>query len=436
MKLRRLITLCLCACSLWTASAQSTPRESVFKTASDDKLTEDLDTGAQTFTISAAGGFTWESGATFGGAAFFRAAVDLEPGTDIQAQDAQLQAIAGLTPAADKLQYWTGSASAALTDFTSVARTFLAYTTVQAQANGLLASGAAQGDIWYFNGTDVTRLSPGTDGYILTTHGAGANPTWAAAASAGMPRSYLAGLKLSNNGTDPTNDIDIAVGACRGDANAHDLVRASAITKRLDAAWAVDDGDATPEGGLDTGSIANTTYHVFLIKRSDTGVVDALFSTSATSPTMPANYDSKRRIGSIIRASGAILAFVQDGDEFTLVSQVLDINDTTLTTSRKTYTLASVPTGIRVRAKLQGYTSHATAGTFVYFGDLSVTDQAPSGGASPLFTAIVHVNGGSGSLNGEYLTNTSAQVCARSSASSTTVRLMTMGWVDRRGRDD
>src|SRR3990167_5794745 len=30
-----------------------------------------------------------------------------------------------------------------------------------------------------------------------------------------LPRSYLAGLQLANNGTDATNDIDIAVGAAR-----------------------------------------------------------------------------------------------------------------------------------------------------------------------------------------------------------------------------
>ena len=117
-----------------------------------------------------------------------------------------------------------------------------------------------------------------------------------ASSSSGLPQNYITGLTLSNNATDATNDIDIAIGSARDSTNAADIVLASALVKRLDAAWAV----GTNQGGLDTGSIANGTYHVWLIQRSDTGVEDVLFSTSATAPTMPANYDYKRRIGSIL----------------------------------------------------------------------------------------------------------------------------------------
>lgn len=38
---------------------------------------------------------------------------------------------------------------------------------------------ANQGDIWYDDGTKLTRLTPGTDGQVLTTKGAAANPEWA-----------------------------------------------------------------------------------------------------------------------------------------------------------------------------------------------------------------------------------------------------------------
>lgn len=127
-------------------------------------------------------------------------------------------------------------------------------------------------------------------------------------------KGHIYGLTLANNGTDANNDIDIAAGEAASSESSPVLMSSSGLTKRLDANWAV----GTNQGGLDTGSKANTTwYHVWLIQRSDTGVVDVLFSTSATSPTMPANYDRKRRIGAILTdGSGIIYGFTQTKNKF------------------------------------------------------------------------------------------------------------------------
>lgn len=43
--------------------------------------------------------------------------------------------------------------------------------------------GSARGDIVFRNNTVWTVLVPGTDGWVLTTHSAGADPTWAPAAA-------------------------------------------------------------------------------------------------------------------------------------------------------------------------------------------------------------------------------------------------------------
>lgn len=164
-----------------------------------------------------------------------------------------------------------------------------------------------------------------------------------------VPRGHINGLTLSNNATDATNDIDIATGEAASDGTIpYLMVLGSALTKRLDASWAVGSGN----GGLDTGTVAATgSYFVWLIQRSDTGVVDALLSASATSPTMPSGYDRKRRIGSFIRRSSANVAFTQRGKRFTLTTPILTFQSTS---TRAAAALAlDVPVGIAVKADLR-----------------------------------------------------------------------------------
>jgi hypothetical protein len=120
---------------------------------------------------------------------------------------------------------------------------------------------------------------------------------------------------------------------------------AAAITKQIDAAWAV----GTDAGGLDTGSVGNNTiYGVWLIKRSDTGVVDVLFSTSFTSPTMPTDYDRKRLIAAV-RTDGSanVAAYTQSGDFFQFHDHWTDISDSTITNGvKETGTLILPPNSI------------------------------------------------------------------------------------------
>jgi hypothetical protein len=365
-----------------------------------------------------------------------KATLDLEIGVDVQAYDAELAAIAALTSAADRLPYFTGLGAAALATFTAAARTLLAHATTQAQIDALLAaSGAlAQGDIFYHNGTNVVRLAAGTANYLFKTGGAGANPSWA---ESPLALNDFTGFRMSN-GSDVTNDIGITAGKCRDSTDTVNIT-GTAMTKQLDVGWAPGSAAGMRNSAA---AITNTTYHIYAVSKAD-GTQDYYAHTSLTIATVitalqaesgGTDYLYARRIGSIVRASSTILAFTQDGSgprrEYALVTPVQDIDTSALTTSRSTLTLGSVPTGLRLRAKLRMASSHAAAGTIMLVQDLSETDAAPSLTASPLFTMIVIINGGLVHGHCELFTNTSAQIAARSSASSTTFRAETLGWVD------
>ena len=244
-----------------------------------------------------------------------------------------------------------------------------------------------------------------------------------------LGRGYIDGLTLANNGADLINDIDVAAGACRDSTDAGDMRLVTGVTKFLNVNWAV----GTSQGGLDTGAIADNQYHVFLIKRADTGVVDALFSTTL-SPTMPTNYTHKRRIGSIIRLSGAIMAFIQNGDLFEIKSPALDVDVANLGTSSTNYAMATIPPDLKLRVLLNVVISHASIAT-VYVRDPDTTDVAPSSIAAPLAN-MRNVNTGSPSCSQLWVvTNASRQIAARSNSNNTDFRVSPVAWIDTRGRN-
>lgn len=160
---------------------------------------------------------------------------------------------------------------------------------------------------------------------------------------------YIGGLGLAND-TDTEHDILIYTGECRDSTDVDDLVLSSVLTKQIDASWAVGDD----QGGLDgTESSAgtpdaSTCYYVWLIKRSDTGVVDALYSESATAPIMPANYYRKRLIGFVVtNASANIEQFIHSGSLFRFTTPFQVVYDNTLTSGvDETLTMQAPPSCI------------------------------------------------------------------------------------------
>jgi hypothetical protein len=250
------------------------------------------------------------------------------------------------------------------------------------------------------------------------------------------PQNHLSGLTVTH-ATDTDHDIVIASGKARDDTDAVDMTLAAALIKRADATWVVGDTN----GGMATGESLPTsgTIHLWLIKRSDTGVIDAMFNnhaTTALAPTLPTNYDYKRRIASF-RTDGSanIINRVQWGTgnlrKFMYNTPILDIDDDNPGTSAVTRAL-SVPVGNKVLAVFNAVSVQGNAASVPqpYFSDLASVDMAPSVSAAPL------AQGGSDSIAfgpREVLTDTSGQIRSRVTASGTTsyLRMATLGyWED------
>lgn len=231
-----------------------------------------------------------------------------------------------------------------------------------------------RGDLLTRDASGYKRLALGTVGQVLTSDGV--DVEWAAPM---VPRSYIQGLTYSNNVADATNDIDIAIGCAMDGTNVRMIVLGSAITKRLDASWTVGNN----QGGLDTGSIGNSDYYMWLIERSDTGVVDVLFSLSATAPTMPTSYDYKRLIGWFKRVGGTIVAFstyetAGGGIGMRWTAPTLDVNlSNTLDNSRRTDAI-KVPLNFAVMANFTASAYDASTGSTARITCPDETNAGPS----------------------------------------------------------
>ena len=242
-----------------------------------------------------------------------------------------------------------------------------------------------------------------------------------------LNRGHLWGGLLSTSGPSGTFGISAAVVADRSGADVMTL--ASAITKTT-SAWTVGTGN----GALDTGTIqANKWYFVFLIKRPDTGVVDAVVSLSPTTPTLPTNYTIARYLGAMVtNSSSQWIPFTQIGDEFWWNTPTLSVSNANPTTTRTLYALA-VPLGISVKAFFRGMYSHTGANNVANF-------HSPLIGLAQLtsnnFDLVNPTAGGFAAGQFAVWTNTAQQIYAVSSASSgSSLYISTLCWIDRRGRD-
>jgi len=244
-----------------------------------------------------------------------------------------------------------------------------------------------------------------------------------------------------SNAADTANDITVQPGEARDELGNVDMVLTAAITKQMDAGWAVGNN----AGGLNTGAEANSTwYEVHLIKRLDTGVVDVMFTTTANRATLPTNYTRQRRIGWIRNdGAGALLQFTQIDDTFTLTTPVNDIA-VAITATATAAALTAPPSSIaRFRAGLNITAVNTGLEVSVIFSEIvegNVTPTATTGlaslsGSGTNATAATNDDFDSGHFELRVsATSTIEYDCVIGTGGTGTIDVSTYGWHDRRGR--
>lgn len=219
----------------------------------------------------------------------------------------------------------------------------------------------------------------------------------ASAITNNLPRSYIAGLVMSNSITNPTKGLDIADGVCKASSQDADFSLGAALGKRINAVWTQGGTPGAQVGGFPSGlsggvPVVSTFYRVFLIWKP-TGQIDAGFDTSANAANLIADaagsgYTKYRQIGWIFyNAGAAIQPFTQSSANPNLVEWNSIINDLNIDPNVTTQVNFSVtaPPDAYVLAYFFAEDETSSSEKFVTFAEASKTIAIPSRTACTLW---------------------------------------------------
>lgn len=235
----------------------------------------------------------------------------------------------------------------------------------------------------------------------------------------------LYGFNITCGGGDTNFTVD--AGGCF-DSTGVKLIEFDAALTKTSSGWSSGDSN----GSLDTGSISTDTwYHVFAILDSSTGNVDILMSLSPTAPTLPADYDYFRRVGSVKTNSGDtnFRGYIAKGGLVTWKAPENYGNTSYISTEAALDVLT--PSGVQTLVKLQAYLANGATRAVRVYGegeDDAVVDENNC-------TVRTSSSGTQNTVVTEILTNTSSQIKIRASVASNGLYPSVLGWYDFRGQE-
>ena len=166
-------------------------------------------------------------------------------------------------------------------------------------------------------------------------------------------------ISISNNATDPNNDIDFSAGNFQFSDGSGQALATAIMTKRLDATWSAGTGNGGLLNGTAVPKAINSTYHCYKIFNPTTGVEDSAFllgiAGTAPDPTsvLPSGYTKFDYRGSIeTNASGNILGFTQNRNYFSYSVPIECFRDQNQIATIDTPRTVISPRGIVVNANI------------------------------------------------------------------------------------
>jgi hypothetical protein len=184
----------------------------------------------------------------------------------------------------------------------------------------------------------------------------------ALAGSGGGGSGTVEGLKITNNAGTPNTQIDVTANSVLMMNTSGASIRAVSLSETINLS-------TTGANGLDTGSMASSTwYYLWAIAKAD-GTTDCLASTSNTNPTMPSGYTFKKYLGAMYsNGSTQLVRTLQYGNsvQFTSGMTLLSAGAVgTFSTTTPTWAAVSVsavvpPTASKIKLGMHATTSTVT----------------------------------------------------------------------------